>query len=469
MSQTSVHSAPNGSLKRGLSSAQMSMIALGGAIGTGLFMGSKLGIELAGSSVLISYLIGGLIALTVMGALAELTVQRPVVGSFGRYAQQYLGNYAGFLTRYVYWSALVLAVGTEVSVVGQYMQLWFPQIPPLAWVIGFSVALLAVNMAEVKIFGSTEYWFSSIKVFSILAFIVVAGWLVFGSGNQQHSLANYVAEAPFFAGGIPGMWAAVIVAIFSYMGVEVIAIAAAEAKNPRQAVKSAFKVTFLRLFLFYLATLGLILAMAPRSELLTGGSPFVSVMQLAGIPFADSVLNFVLIVAALSAMNAQLYAAARTLNSLSDTGYAPALAGKIARNGAPVQAVWMSAGGIAIAAVVYALTPANGMGIMISLATFGAMATWLMILLSHLAFRRKQTGAGEKLEFRIRGSVTASRCGVVLLCGLLVTSLFTEQFRLTLIFGIPLVILLSLGYGLLARRRRALSSERVSSGSTGSN
>lgn len=469
LSHTSVPNASTAGFKRSLSSRQMSMIALGGAIGTGLFMGSKLGIELAGSSVILSYVIGGLIALIVMAALAELTAHRPLTGSFGSYAQKYLGNYAGFLTRYIYWSALVLAVGTEVSVVGQYMQLWFPQVPGLVWVIGFSLALLGVNMTQVKTFGSTEYWFSAIKVFSIVAFIAVAGWLVFGSSNPQHSLGNYVAEASFFAGGIPGLWAAVIVAIFSYMGIEVIAIAAAEAKHPRQAVKRAFKITFLRLLLFYVLTLGLILALAPPSELLSGGSPFVTVMHLVGIPFADSILNFVLIVAALSAMNAQLYAASRTLNALSRAGYAPRLAGSIASNGAPAHAVWMSAGGIAIAALVYASAPGEGMEIMISLATFGAMATWVMILLTHLAFRRKSARQGTEPIFRIRASVPASLLGVLLLGSLLVTSYFTDQFRLTLAFGIPFLILLSLGYGLLARAHRALNSETVSSGSTGSN
>lgn len=467
MSESTVPHATGGGLKRTLGSGQMSMIALGGAIGTGLFMGSKLGIEMAGSSVILSYVLGGLIALLVMGALAEMTVQHPVSGSFGLFAQKYLGNYAGFMTRYLYWSALVLAVGTEVSVVGQYMQLWFPQVQPLLWVVLFSVALLGVNMSNVRAFGSTEYWFSAIKVFAVLAFIIVAGWLVLGSGNPDYGLANYTAQAPFFAGGPLGVWGAVIVAIFSYMGVEVIAIAAAEARQPRVAVRRAFKVTFLRLLLFYIATLGLILCIAPRDELLNGGSPFVTVMQVVGIPYADSVLNFVLIVAALSAMNAQLYAASRTLKSLSEVGYAPALSGRVAANGAPVHAVWMSAGGIAVAAVVYALVPEGGMGIMISLATFGAMATWLMILLSHVAFRRRHRQQGTTPDFRLPGFPAGSLLGALLLAGLLVTSLFTEQFRLTLVFGVPFVVVISIIYRFLGRRADKLHSGTVASGPSG--
>ncbi|MHC6175192.1 amino acid permease [Glutamicibacter sp. X7] len=441
-------------LRRVLTSRQLTMIALGGAIGTGLFMGSQLGIAMAGSSVILSYLIGGLIALLVMGALAEMTVYRAAAGSFGQYAQDYLGDFGGYLIRYIYWSALVLAVGTEVSAVGDYMQLWFPEVPAIFWVVLFSAALLAVNLANVRAFGTTEYWFSAIKVFAVVAFIILAAWLVFGSGNPSYGFANYTAESGFFAHGFGGMFAAVIVAIFSYMGVEVIAIAAAESKNPSLAVRKAFKVTFLRLLVFYVLTMGLILALAPASELLGAGSPFVTVMSKVGIPFADSVLNVVLIVAALSAMNAQLYAATRTLRSLATAGLAPSFAARLASNGAPVPAVALSAAGIAVAALVYVATPSGGLGVMISLATFGAMATWLLILLTHVAFRRKLSAAGRTLEFRLPGYPLASLLGALLLGALLVTSIFTEQFRLTLIFGLPFTALISLLYLATGQRRR---------------
>lgn len=431
----------------------MTMIALGGAIGTGLFMGSKLGIMLAGPSVIISYIIGGIIALLVMGALSEMTVHRPVAGAFGVYAEKYLGPFAGYLTKYLYWSALVFAVGTEVSVVGEYMQYWFPDIPGLFWVVVFSSALLAVNMSSVRVFGTTEYWFSAIKVFAVVAFIIIAAWLVFHDPSDQFGLANYTAESGFFANGVWGTWNAVIVAIFSYMGIEAISIAAAESQNPQISVRKAFKTTFLRLLLFYVFTMGLILAIAPTSELVSGGSPFVTVMSLMGIPFADSVLNFVLIVAALSAMNAQLYAATRMLNSLAAAGHAPRLARKLTTKGSPIHAVWMSAGGIAVAALVYGLVPDGGLGIMISLATFGAIATWFMILLTHTAFRRRMKAEKTKLDFRLPGYPAASILGAVLLAGLLVTSFFTEQFTYTMVFGLPFVIVMSLLYKLVFARR----------------
>lgn len=454
LAKQSIHTNGSGTgLKKSLTPAQMSMIALGSAIGTGLFAGSKLAIMMAGPSVIISYVIGGVVALLVMGALAEMTVKQPVAGSFGVYAQKYLGGYAGYLTKYLYWSALIFAVGTEVSAVGEYMQFWFSDVPGLFWVVLFSVVLLAVNMSSVKVFGTTEYWFSAIKVFAVIAFIIIAAWLVFHDPHDDFGFNNYSANSGFFAHGLMGTWSAVIVAIFSYMGIEAISVAAAEARQPQIAVRKAFKVSFVRLLLFYVFTMTLILAVAPTEELISGGSPFVTVMSQVGIPFADSVLNFVLIIAALSAMNAQLYAATRMLHSLAEAGHAPRLAHRTTSNGAPIHAVWMSAGGIAVAAVVYALVPDGGFGLMMSLATFGALATWFMILLTHVAFRRKVAKENTTLEYRLPGYPAASLLGAVLLAGLLVTSFFVAEFKYTLIFGVPFVIVMTLLYKLVFARK----------------
>lgn len=444
---------PGPGLKKSLTPAQMAMIALGSAIGTGLFAGSKLAIAMAGPSVILSYVLGGVIALLVMGALAEMTVKQPVAGSFGVYAERYLGRYAGYLTKYMYWSALIFAVGTEVSAIGEYMQFWFPEVPGLLWVLLFSAALLAVNFSSVKVFGTTEYWFSAIKVFAVIAFIVIAAWLVFHDPEDGFGFANYTVDSGFFANGLSGTWSAVIVAIFSYMGIEAISIAAAEARNPQLAVRKAFKVSFLRLLLFYVLTMALILAIAPTSELVAGGSPFVTVMDQVGIPFAGSVLNFVLIIAALSAMNAQLYAATRMLHSLADAGHAPRLAHRTSSNGAPVHAVWMSAGGIGVAAVAVAVLPEGGFGLMMSLATFGALATWFMILLTHVGFRRQAARERSPLEFKLPGYPAASILGAVLLGGLLLTTLFVEEFKFTLVFGLPFVVVMSLLYRLVFARR----------------
>ena len=440
-------------LAHALTARQMSMIALGGAIGTGLFLGSKFAIGFAGPSVIVSYAIGGLVALLLIGCLAEMTVQHPTSGSFGAYAEHYVGPLAGYLVRYMYWSAIVLAVGTEVTAVGDYMGFWFPDVPAIVWVLGFAAALVAVNMLNVNVFGTLEYWFSSIKVFAIVGFIVTAAILVVGQADPSFGLHNYSSGDGFFAGGLWGMWVAVIVSIFSYLSVEMIAVAAGEAKEPETAVRKAFRTTILRLGLFYLVTLALIVAMAPTDAILAGGSPFVTAMDLAGIPFADSILNFVVIIAALSAMNSQLYISTRMMFSLSRVGDAPAVLGKLRSNGAPVNALLISTAGIAIATVVYAVEPDRAFTFMLAVSMFGAMFTWLMIFVTHACFRRALARSGEEPRFRLRIYPAGTVTGALLMTAIITTTLFTDAFEMTLRFGIPFALLVTATY--FARRRRA--------------
>jgi AAT family amino acid transporter len=447
-------------LSRQLTSRQLGMIALGGAIGTGLFLGSKFAISFAGPSVIISYVIGGLIALLLMGALSEMTVAHATTGSFGAFAEHYISPLAGFMIKYLYWSCIVLAVGTEVTAVGDYLQMWFPAVPPIVWVLGFSTLLIAVNMFNVKAFGTLEYWFSATKVFAIVGFIVVAAALVFRGSNPDFGMQNYHADGGFFLGGFKGVWFAVIVAIFSYLSIEMIAIAAGEAKEPETAVKKAFKVTLLRLFLFYILTLSLILAIAPVSKILEGGSPFVTVMQVIGIPYADSILNFVVIVAALSAMNSQLYISTRMMFSLSRGGQAPRVFGKVRKNGAPVNALLLSAGGIAVATLIYAANPETGFTVMMALSMFGAMATWMLIFVTHLYFRRHHKHSGEKLAYRLPFYPLGSLLGALLMAALLATTLFTDEFMMTLVFGVPFALVVGALYFLLRKRMVPVGEER---------
>lgn len=192
-------------LSRELTSRQLGMIALGGAIGTGLFLGSKFAISFAGPSVIISYAIGGLIAVLLMGALSEMTVAHSTTGSFGAFAEHYINPFTGFMIKYLYWSCIVLAVGTEVTAVGNYMQMWFPDVSPVIWVVAFSAVLIGVNMFNVKAFGTLEYWFSATKVFAIVAFIIIAAFLVLGGSSPEFGFDNYQAGGGFFMGGAKGV------------------------------------------------------------------------------------------------------------------------------------------------------------------------------------------------------------------------------------------------------------------------
>ncbi|WP_407923002.1 amino acid permease [Caballeronia udeis] len=430
----------------------MSMIAIGGAIGTGLFLGSGFAIGFAGPSVLVSYAIGALIALLLMGALAEMTVAHPTSGSFGAYAEFYIGPLAGFLVRYAYWSAVVFAVGTEVSAVAVFMKYWFANVPGWYWIVGFSAGLIGVNAASVKVYGVIEYAFSMLKIVAIVAFILLGAVFVYGAPvSSGVGLNNFTAHGGFFPHGLKGMWFAVIVSIFSYLNIETIAVAAGEARDPQRAVARAFRSTVFRLVLFYLLTLALMLAIVPWTQASTDESPFVKVMAATHVPFAAGVINFVVLVAALSAMNSQLYITTRMMFSLSRAGYAPARFGRLSANGVPTAALSLSTGGIALATILTAFWPDMAFGLMMSIAIFGAMFAWLMIFVTHLFFRARYDGPAP--SFRMVLHPLGSLAGAGLMAAIMITTAFTNEFRMTLVYGLAFMVVLVSAYALWYRKR----------------
>lgn len=238
-------------LNRALTTRQLTMVAIGGAIGTGLFLGSGLAIGTAGPSVIISYSIGAVIALLLMGCLAEMTIAHPTSGSFGAYAERYINPWSGFTVRYSYWFCLICAVGTEVTAVAIYMKYWFPTIPGIVWVLLFSAVLIFVNATSVNMFGRVEYWFSFIKVVAIVGFIILAAYVLVGTGgNPDIGPQNYTVSGGFFPNGFWGMWIAVFISLFSYLSIEMIAVSAGEAEEPEKAVPSHSALQLFVLFCF---------------------------------------------------------------------------------------------------------------------------------------------------------------------------------------------------------------------------
>lgn len=450
-------------LHQTLSSAQLSMIAIGGAVGTGLFLGSAFAISFAGPSVLISYAIGALIALLLMGALAEMTVAHPTSGSFGAYAEHYLSPLAGFLVRYSYWSAVVFAVGTEVTAIAVYMRLWYPLVPGAVWILTFSAALIAVNAANVRLFGSVEYAFSLFKILSIAAFILLGAYVILKApANSGIGLSNYTAHGGFFPHGLRGTWIAVIVAIFSYFSIEMVAVAAGEARDPQRAITHAFRATLLRLIVIYLLSLAVTLAIVPwnaagaqsGSATALTSSPFVRVAAATHLPHAAGLLNLVVLIAALSAMNSQIYITTRMLFSLARAGDAPRSLGILDSRGVPLPALLLSTVGIALATILNALYPATAFTLMISISIFGALFTWLMIFVTHLRFR--QAHAHTNLAFRLPGAPVTTLTGIALLAAILLTTPFTAEFRLTLAYGLPFLALLTVIF--LLRQRPTIAA-----------
>ena len=373
------------------------MIAIGGAIGTGLFLGSSLAVRVAGPGVIFSYLIGAAIALLFMGALSEMAVAHPTAGSFGVYAELYLNPWAGFTVRYTYWFAQCVAIGGEATAIAIYCQWWFPNTPKWLWILAFSIALLYVNARSVGSFGSFEYWFAMIKVVAIVLFIVFGVALLAGIGPWRAiGFANYTAHGGFLPTGFHGVWIAMVFVIFSYIGTEMISVTAGEAKDPATAVPRAMHAMVGRLILFYLGAIAVLIGIVPWNQIQPGAditaSPFVKVFQLIGVPAAAHVVNFVVITAAASSMNCNLYLVSRMMFSLARGGYAPSAFGRVSSKGTPVAALIVSAAGLALALLVALISPDRAFVYLFGVSLFGGLYAWLIIFITHLAFRRKWTG-----------------------------------------------------------------------------
>ncbi|MEG0384697.1 MAG: amino acid permease [Solibacillus sp.] len=435
-------------LHRSLTTGQLTMIAIGGAIGTGLFLGSGLAIGLAGPSVIVSYAIGALIALLLMGCLAEMTVAHPVTGSFGAYAERYINPWAGFTVRYSYWFSLVCAIGTEVTAVAVYMKYWFPTVPAIVWIVIFAAILMYVNLTSVKMFGAVEYWFSFIKIVAITGFIILAVYVVVGADSSSAiGIQNYTNDGGFFPNGMWGMWIAVFISLFSYLSIEMIAVSAGEAKDPEKAVPIALRSAVVRLVLFYLLTLSLMLMIVPWGAAGVDKSPFVKVMEIVNIPGAAAIMNFVVLVAALSAMNSQLYISTRMMFSLSRGGFAPKILGKLNKKSVPSIALFTSVIGIVFATIFTVVKPDSAFALMISLSSFGAMFAWFMIFVTHLFFRRKWNATnGRKLPVRMIGFPYLTILGAVLLASVVLSTWFSPDFKATLTLGFPWLLFISICY-----------------------
>lgn len=439
-------SARESGLVRALSVGQIGMIAIGGAIGTGLFLGSGYATSVAGPSVLLSFGIGALISVFLIICLAEMTVAHPTAGSFGACAERYIGPGAGFLTRYAYWAATALAVGLEVSAIDAYLRYWLPNSPPGLWAGLCALALVGVNAFNVKAFGLIEYLFSSIKVFAIVAFILIATYVVFFTNTPGIGLFNYHSNDGFMPHGFSGTWNATLIAVFSYTSIEMIAVAAGEAKDPRRAIIVAFRGTMLRLVLFYMISIALMLAIIPWQQANTGGSPFVKVMEIISIPGAAGILNVIVVIAALSAMNSQLYATARMMFSLSRAGQAPKAFSSLSKRGVPLYALMFSSIGGIMGVVFTVFWPKQAFIWLVAIVMFGLMFVWIMIFLTHFYFRRSWKLSGQKLPFEIKGFPLVTLMGLLLMVALLISTAFYDDFKLTLATGIPFVVCLSALY-----------------------
>ncbi len=451
-----------GGLHRNLTPAQLAMIGIGSTIGTGLFLGSAISVKLAGPAVILSFVGGACIALTMMWALAEMAAAHPAAGSFGLYAEMYLHPWAGFAVRLTYWFCMMVVVGSEVVAAGIYCKFWFPGSPPWIWIGLFSLVILYVNATSVGNLGTFEYWLSMIKVVTIVAFLILATALLTGVGFPRLGFANFTAHGGFLPNGWKGVGLGVILGLFSFFGIEVVGSTAGEAADPKVAVPKALRKTLFVLVVFYIAGLALVVGIVPWTQIGLGESPFVRVFQTVGIPAASHIMNFVVLTAALSSAVANLYFGARLAFSLARGGYLPAILGRLSRKGMPVVAVLTSAGGMAAALVLSERFKDSLFVFMVGLSTFGALFAWLMTLLTHLAFRRfHKKRASPYLRLGPPGP-WASLVGLAGVLAVLISTWWVPGFRITLMAGIPWLVFITVCYFVWRRARPRMSVRGVS-------
>jgi len=427
----------------------MTMVAVGGSIGTGLLLGSAAALETAGPSIILSYVIAAFIAYTVAMALGELASMHPAAGSFGLYGELYLSPYLGFLARSAYWAAIAFSIGAELTASATYMSYWFPAIPGELWVIVFSALLVLVNLRSVGSYGRFEFWFSMIKLATIVAFIV-AGAALLASGRVA---PQFTAHGGFFPKGPIAPLLAVFWAIYAFGGIEMLAVTTGESHSSKDIPRAAHLSIFL-LAGIYLGAITILVGVMPWNHTGVSESPFVSVLRLAKVPAAAYLMNFVVLTAALSGANAKLYAASRLLFSMGRTGWAPAKLGKLNASGSPRLALLVSSYGIVTALIIEHWAGQQSFVYIMGAAFSGLIFSWVVSLAAHISFRRRLSPAQiAALPMLSPLGIWGSIIGFLLTCAAVLHTLFAT--RINAIGGFTFFAALTAAYLFLKPSRKS--------------
>lgn len=432
-------------LKRGLSSRQIQMIALGGTIGVGLFMGATSTIKWTGPSVIFAYLIVGIFLFLVMRAMGEMVYLHPTTGSFANFASDYIHPVAGYLTAWSNIFQWVVVGMSEVIAVGEYMRYWFPSLPE--WIPGVIVIVLlaGANLASVKAFGEFEFWFAMIKIITIILMIIAGfGLIFFGLGNGGHAigLSNLWSHGGFMPNGWVGFFFALSIVVGSYQGVELIGITAGETKDPQNNIKKAVNGVIWRILIFYIGAIFVIVTVYPWDQLGNIGSPFTQTFAKVGITFAAGLINFVVLTAAMSGCNSGIFSASRMIYTLAQHKQLPKVFLKVMKNGVPVYTVLAMAIGIFVGVILNIILPmfikgADSIFVYVySASILPGMIPWFMILISHIRFRRLHPEEVEGHPFTMPGGVAASYLTIAFLLLVLVGMLFNKETVVSVVIGL---------------------------------
>ncbi|MCS8616449.1 amino acid permease [Latilactobacillus curvatus] len=441
-------------MKRNLTARQMQMIALGGTIGVGLFMGANTTIKWTGPSVLIAYGIAGLLLYLIMRALGEMLYVDPDTGSFAKFATEYMHPIFGYLTAWSNVFQFVVVGMSEMIAIGGYLEFWWPNLP--GWVPGLVAItfLCAANLISVSMFGELEFWFALIKVVTIILMIVAGlGLIVFGIGNHMHpvGISNLWTHG-FFTGGFKGFIFALAIVLASYQGIELIGITAGEAENPQSTLVKAIQSTVARILIFYIGAIFVILSIYPWNELSQVGSPFVQTFAKIGITAAASIINFVVITAALSGANSGIYSASRMTFTLANNGQLPKRFLKLNRHGVPFYAVGAISLGILIGVILNAILPlvypkaGNVFVLVYSSSVLPGMVPWFVILISQIAFRKQHADKMAQHPFKMPWSPYSNYITLAMLAITLVFMFINPETRISIIVGLIFLMIMVVIY-----------------------
>ncbi len=432
-------------MHRGLKNRHIQMIALGGAIGTGLFYGSAATIELAGPAITFSYLIGGLVIFFIMRMLGEMAVDEPVSGSFSHFAYKYWGEFPGFLSGWNYWFNYIVVSMAELTAVGIYINFWFPDVPHWMTALICLVVVTLLNLISVGTFGEFEFWFAIVKVVAIIGMIVFGLFLIFsGINGEATGFDNLWIHGGFIPNGMIGILFSLVPVMFSFGGIELIGITAGEADNPKKSIPKAINQVMWRILIFYVGALSVLMVLYPWNQVGADGSPFVMIFSKIGIPAAATLLNIVVLTAALSVYNSGVYSNGRMLYSLAMQGNAPKLFAKLNKRGIPVAGVLVSSGITLVGVILNFLLPGKIFTYLMAVAIIAAVITWTTIIIVNLKFRKAKIaqGEGDALHFKTPLHPYTNYFCAAFLVMIVILMAFTESMKMAvLVLPIWLLIL----------------------------
>ncbi|MEK5393944.1 amino acid permease [Margalitia sp. FSL K6-0131] len=435
-------------LKRGLSNRHVQLIAIGGTIGTGLFLGSGKAIQLAGPSIILAYLIVGIAVFFVMRALGELLLSKAGYQSITDIAEDYLGPRFAFVTGWTYWFCWIMTAMGDVIAVGVYVQYWF-HIPQWIPALVSLMILLGLNLLTVKIFGELEFWFALIKVITILVLIVIGIILLvmgFKTTQGMVTFKNIWEHGGLFPNGITGFLLSFQMVVFAFVGVELVGVSAAETSNPEKNIPSAINKIPLRILFFYVGALIVLLCINPWTELNAAESPFVKTFSLVGVPIAAGIINFVVLTSAASACNSGMFSTSRILYSLSNHNQGPSNFAKLNKNHVPGNALWISTHVLSVGAILTKLIPEQAFGIVTTISAICFIWVWGVILVCHLRYKKKRSELQAKSNFKAPLTPFINYVVLILFAIILIIMLFAEATRSALLLTPLWFILLFIWY-----------------------